>query len=216
MTFTLTDFAAEIKVEILYLNRRSDYNDILSQEVLALIDLVRKRRSIRAYTEESIDRETVNLLVEVLLRAPTSRGINPWEFIIVDDREVLKQLATAKQHGSSFLKDAALGVVVVADSTKSDVWVEDCSIAAILAQMAAQSVGLGSCWIQIRNRQRSREESSEAFIQNLLHLPEHMKVECIVSIGHPDEKRRPLAAGQLQYDKVKHNSYSDAWQGPGV
>jgi nitroreductase len=188
----------------------------LFQEVALVIDLVRKRRSIRAYTEEAVDSQTVDLLVEVLLRAPSSRGINPWEFIIIDDRDVLNQLATAKQHGSSFLKDAALGVVVVADSTKTDVWVEDCSIAAILVQMAAQSVGLGNCWIQIRNRQRSRDESSESYIQNLLGLPEHMKVECIVSIGHPGEKRRPLAASQLQYDKVKHNSYSESWHRPAV
>jgi nitroreductase len=180
-----------------------------------LIDLIRKRRSIRSYTEAGVDKETVNLLVEVLLRAPTSRGINPWEFIVVDDRELLRQLSTAKQHGSSFLKDAALGIVIVGDSTKSDVWIEDCSIAAILVQMAAQSVGLGSCWIQIRNRQHDREQSSEAFIQNLLGLPEHLNVECIVSIGHPGEKRRALSAANLQYDKVRHNGYSLGWQRPG-
>lgn len=180
-----------------------------------MIELIRKRRSIRAYTDEPIDSDTIASLVEVLLRAPSSRGINPWEFIVVDDRELLNQLATAKQHGSSFLKDAALGIVVIADSTKTDVWVEDCSIAAILVQMAAQSLGLGSCWIQIRNRQRDRDTTSEQYIHDLLGLPEHMKVECIVSLGHPAEKRRGLASGKLQYDKVRHNTYSIPWSRPG-
>lgn len=177
-----------------------------------MIDLIRKRRSIRSYTGEPVDQETMELLTEVLLRAPTSRGINPWEFVVVDDRDLLRQLSTAKQHGSSFLKDAAVGIVIVADSTKSDVWVEDCSIAAILLQMAAQSRGLGSCWIQIRNRQKERDVSSEEFIQQLLGLPEHVKVECIISIGHPGEKRRGLAASKLQNDKVRHNNYAERWQ----
>ncbi|HJV67202.1 MAG TPA: nitroreductase family protein [Geomonas sp.] len=177
-----------------------------------MINLIRKRRSIRSYTGEPIDQETVELLVESLLRSPSSRNINPWEFVVVDDRELLTQLSTSKQHGSSFLKDAALGVVICADSTKTDVWVEDCSIAAILLQMTAQSLGLGSCWIQIRNRQQNREKSSEQFIQELLGLPEQMKVNCIVSIGHPAENRRPLAASQLQYDKVNHNRYQACWQ----
>jgi nitroreductase len=179
-----------------------------------LINLIRKRRSIRAYTEQPIDQETVELLVESLLRSPSSRGINPWEFVVVDDRELLSKLSTSKQHGSSFLKDAPLGVVICADSTKTDVWVEDCSIAAILLQMSAQSLGLGSCWIQIRNRQQNRETGSEQYIQELLGLPEHMKVECMVAIGYPAENRRPLSASQLQYDKVNHNGYGARWERP--
>jgi nitroreductase len=97
-----------------------------------MIDLLRKRRSIRTYTREPVDPLIIELLVEALLRAPSSRGINPWEFIIVDDRELLARLARAKQHGSAFLEHAAVGIVVSADTTKSDVWVEDCSIAAIV------------------------------------------------------------------------------------
>jgi nitroreductase len=176
-----------------------------------VIDLLRNRRSIRTYTREPLDRESIDLLVEALLRAPSSRSINPWKFVVVDDRELLAQLATAKQHGSAFLKNAALGIVICADCTKSDVWVEDCSIAAILSQMTAVSLGLGSCWIQIRNRQHDRETTSEGFIQELLGLPEHMRVECIISIGHPGETRKPLPAGKLEYDKVRHNRYASRW-----
>jgi nitroreductase len=181
---------------------------------MTVLDLIRKRRSIRSYTEEAVDKETVDRLVEVLLGAPTSRGINPWEFVVVDDRELLTQLSISKRHGSSFLKGAALGIVVCADSTKSDVWVEDCSIAAILVQMAAQSLGLGSCWIQIRNRPHDSDSSAEQYIQKLLGLPEHIKVACIVSIGHPAEKRRGLSESQLQYDKVRRNHYGTAWARP--
>jgi nitroreductase len=176
-----------------------------------MIELLRKRRSIRKYRGGQLEPAQTELLVEALLRAPSSRNIDPWEFVIIDDRQLLRQLAAAKQHGSDFLKDAALGIVVCADSTKTDVWVEDCSIAAILAQLTAQSLGLGSCWIQIRQRFRAGGESSEEYIQKLLGLPEQIKVECIISIGVPGENRPGLAADKLQYDKVRRNGYGERW-----
>lgn len=176
-----------------------------------MIELVRKRRSIRAYTQEPVDRQSLDLLVETLLRAPSSRNIDPWRFIVVDDRELLKKLSAAKAHGSTFLKGAPLGIVVCADSTASDVWVEDCSIASILVQMMAESLGLGSCWIQIRLRPHDAGSSAEAYIQGLLGLPEHIKVESMVAIGRPNERRAPLGADELQYDKVSRNRYGEPW-----
>jgi nitroreductase len=173
-----------------------------------MIDLIRARRSIRTFTSQPVDNQLVELLVETLLRAPTSRNINPWQFIVVDDRDLLLSLSKAKQHGSAFLKGAPLGIVVCADSTRSDVWVEDCSIASILLQMAAQSLGLGSCWIQIRKRDHTSELTSEAYIQQLLGLPEHITVESMIAVGHPAETRTPLPADSLQRDKVRHNHYS--------
>jgi len=173
-----------------------------------MIELLRKRRSIRKYSTEKIDSETVGILIEAALRAPSSRGINPWEYILVDDPEVLGKLANAKQHGSEFLKNAPLAIVVCADSTKSDVLIEDSSIAAIIIQLTAVSLGLGSCWAQIRNRQHDSGKTAESYIQELLGLPEHLKVECILGIGHPAEKKEPLSADKLQRDKVKYNRWS--------
>ncbi|NVN89391.1 MAG: nitroreductase family protein [Desulfuromonadales bacterium] len=176
-----------------------------------MIELLRKRRSIRSYTAETIAPATVELLIEALLRAPSSRNINPWEFIVVDDRELLSKLSRAKEHGSAFLEGAQLGIVVCADSTTSDVWVEDCSIASILVQMTALSLGLGSCWIQIRQRRHDAKCSAEEYIQKLLGLPEHVKVQSMISIGHPDEVRMPLRSDELEYFKVKHNHFDQPW-----
>jgi nitroreductase len=173
-----------------------------------MIDLVRSRRSIRSYTSRPIDSHSVDLLVETLLRAPSSRNNNPWQFIVVDDRELLQSLSAAKENGSAFLKGAALGIVVCADSSQSDVWIEDCSIASILVQMTAHSIGLGSCWIQIRKRAHNADASSEVYIQNLLGLPEHLSVESIIAVGHPAESRAPLPTDALQRDKVRRNHYS--------
>jgi nitroreductase len=173
----------------------------------AMIDLIRNRRSIRKYTDEPIDRDKVDLLVETLLRSPSSRNINPWEFVLVDDRELLARLALAKKHGSELIKGAPLAIVICADETRSDVWVEDCSITAILVQLAAQSLGLGSCWVQIRERMHASGITSEKYVRELLGMPEHIKVEAIIAIGWPAEKRLPLTADKLQYEKVMSNRY---------
>lgn len=168
-----------------------------------MIELLRKRRSIRKFTPDKVPSEAVELLKEAALRAPSSRSINPWEFILVDDPKILRQLSKAKQHGSEFLQKAPLAIVVCADSTKSDVWVEDCSIAAIIIQLTALSLGLGSCWAQIRNRQHDKEKSAETYLQELLGLPDQIKVECILGIGFPAENPRPLAVNKLQHGKIK-------------
>lgn len=170
-----------------------------------MIELLRNRRSIRKFTSEKIHPDIVEILIEAALRAPSSRGINPWEFILVDDPEILKLLAQTKQHGSEFLKGAPLAIVVCADSTKSDVWVEDCAIAAIIIQLTALSLGLGSCWAQIRKRQHNKEKTAESCVRELLGLPEQVRVECILGIGHPAEQKRPISADKLQHDKIRSN-----------
>jgi nitroreductase len=172
-----------------------------------MIELLRKRRSIRKFTSEKIDSARIDILTEAALRAPSSRGINPWEFILVDDPKTILSLSKAKQHGSEFLKNAPLVIVVCADSTKSDVWIEDCTIAAIIIQLTAHSLGLGSCWAQIRHRSHDTEKSAETYVQELLGLPEHFKVESILGIGHPDEKKNPVSADKLNYEKIKFNNW---------
>ena len=172
-----------------------------------MIELLRVRRSIREYTDQAIEPEKLQRLKEAVLRAPSSRNIDPWEFLFINDRELLAKLSRCKLHGAVFLAQAALGVVVCANSRASDVWVEDCSIAAILLQMTAQSVGLGSCWIQVRNRAFDDATTSEHYIQTLLRIPEHVKVECIVAIGYPAEHREPLLAQYLKTSKIRTNGY---------
>ncbi len=172
-----------------------------------MIDILRARRSIRRYEKKSIAAPLLETLKEALLRCPSSRGINPWTFIFVDDPALLERLSRAKEHGASFLKGAALGLVVCGDETQSDVWVEDCSIASIVVQLAAESVGLGSCWIQIRKRQHSAEKTAEEYVQELLSIPGNLKVLSIISIGYPQETTRPIPADQLDYNKIRFNKY---------
>jgi len=171
------------------------------------IDLVRGRRSVRKYLEKPVEREKVDLLVEAALRSPSSRGLNPWEFVVVTDRELLGRLSRAKTHGATFLKDAPLGIVICADPQQSDVWVEDAAIATTLVHLAAASLGLGSCWIQIRGRRHNDGRPSSEYVAELLGLPEGREVDAIVAVGYPAEEKRPHPAEDLQYEKVSYDRY---------
>uniref|UniRef100_UPI003217D9FD nitroreductase family protein n=1 Tax=uncultured Draconibacterium sp. TaxID=1573823 RepID=UPI003217D9FD len=172
-----------------------------------MIELLRKRRSIRRYTNKAIEAQKVELLKEAVLRSPSSKNINPWEFIFVDDRELILKLKACKPHGITPLSTAPLAVVICADKTKNDVWVEDCSIASVLLQLTAQTLGLGSCWIQVRKRWYSNEVSSEQYIQNVLHIPENFKVLSIVTVGYAETERAGKSFDELQSEKIRMNGF---------
>ncbi|WP_346856105.1 nitroreductase family protein [uncultured Draconibacterium sp.] len=172
-----------------------------------MIDILRKRRSIRKYTNKRVESEKVELLKEAVLRAPSSKNINPWEFVFVDDKEIIEKLKSCKPHGVTPLTTAPLAVVICADECKNDVWVEDCSIASILLQLTAQTLGLGSCWIQIRKRMFSEEISSEQYIQNVLNIPEKFKVLSIVTIGYAETERSGKSFDELQFEKIRINGF---------
>ncbi len=171
------------------------------------ISLLRKRRSIRRYSQVEIETEKLDTLVEAALRALSSRGSNPWEFIVVSERTLLKKLAKAKEHGSAFLENAACGIVVCADPKKSDVWIEDAAIASVFVHLAAASLGLGSCWIQIRERRHSATKSAGAYVSEILGIPETLAVESIVAVGYPDEQSPGHLEESLELGKVHLNAY---------
>jgi len=175
------------------------------------LSLIEKRRSIRQFEQRPVEAEKIDALVEAALRAPSSRGFNPWRFIIVTDKGLLAELSKAKEHGSSFLEGAPLAIVVCADPSVSDVWVEDASIATIFIHLAAVSMGLGSCWIQIRKRMHNSENTSEDYVRRLLGIPENVNVESMVGIGYPAEEKAPHKKESLQYDKVFLNTYGNSF-----
>jgi nitroreductase len=177
------------------------------------LSLAKSRRSIRKYQSKPVEPEKIDSLVEALLRAPTSRGKNSWEFVVVTDSALLQKLSSAKPHGAAFLKNAALGIVVCANPQISDVWIEDASIASTFIHLAAASLELGSCWIQIREREHDDTQTAEAYITEILNLPAHIKVVSIVAIGYPDERKSAHPRESLPYDKVSLNNYGVQYSG---
>lgn len=171
------------------------------------IDLIRTRRSIRQFQNQPIAPEIIDLLVETALRSPSSRSLNPWSFVVVTDPETITALSKAKPHGATFMAKAPLAIVVCADTKKSDVWVEDTSIAMIYLHLAATDMNLGSCWIQLRKREYDSQQMASEYVARLLELPDGMEVEGIMAIGHPAEEKAPHPKSSLLYDRISWERY---------
>ncbi|MCP4747765.1 MAG: NAD(P)H-dependent dehydrogenase/reductase [Desulfobacteraceae bacterium] len=165
-------------------------------------DLIRKRRSIRKFKQKPVEKEKIDLLIETALRSPSSRGINPWEFMVVTGPELIRKLAASKPHGASFLKNVPLAFVVCGDPQKSDTWIEDTSIASIFLHLAAADLGLGSCWIQIRLRNHSDGKKASDVVKQILGLRDGLEVEAIIAIGYPDEQKTSHPLDSLERVKV--------------
>ncbi|MCQ2596385.1 MAG: nitroreductase family protein [Treponema sp.] len=150
------------------------------------IDLINKRHSVRAYSGKEVSDEVLKELIDCAKLAPTSRNKKTVEYIVVKDRELLEKLSVAKAGGSQMLKDAGAAIVVIGDSDKSDVWIEDCSIAMTYLHLAAVNLGLGSCWIQIRNRQNAESKDSGEYIKEMLKIKAPFEVLAVLSVGNID------------------------------
>jgi len=172
-----------------------------------MIEILRSRRSIRKYETRSIEKGKLDILKEAILRSPSSRGNKPWHFIFIEEKRLIEKLAQSKEHGSNFLQGAPLAILFCADERKSDVWIEDCSIATTIAHLTAQSLGLGSCWIQIRKRMHNSDITAEEYIANILSLPDYLKVETILAVGYPAEEKLPTTVESLEYNRISTNCF---------
>lgn len=170
-------------------------------------DLIKNRRSMRKFTDEELTQEEVVALLKAALMSPSSKRSNCWQFIAVDDKETLASLAHCKEMGAAFLADAALAIVVMADPLASDVWIEDASIASLMIQLQAEDLGLGSCWVQVRERSAASGMPSGEYVHGLLGIPLQLQVVSIVAIGHKGMERKPFDEAHLQWEKVHINKY---------
>ena len=172
----------------------------------SLTSLFFKRRSIRKFTADPISEAQIKELQRAALCAPTSKNCKSWEFVFVSDKDTIKALSESKDAGAQFLEGAPLAIVVMADPQKTDVWVEDTSIAATFIQLQAEALGLGSCWAQMRLRGTSNAPAATT-IKQLLGAPAHLEVECVIGVGHKDQQRSEYTDEKLPWQQIHNNKY---------
>lgn len=170
-------------------------------------ELLKVRRSMRKFTNEELTQEQVVVLMKAALMSPTSKRTNAWQFIMVDDKELLEKLSHCKAQSSQFIADAPLAIVVTADPLVSDVWIEDASIASIIIQLQAEDMGLGSCWVQVRERSTATGMPSDEYVREILDIPLQLQVLSVIAIGHKGMERKPFSEEHLQWEKVHINKF---------
>jgi nitroreductase len=144
------------------------------------------RRSIRKYINKKIPGEYYEILLKAAMHAPSGRNRQPWHFIIINNREILKKLADVNPSWN-MLEEAASAIVVCGDKNLEDsesFILQDCSAATQNLLLAAHELGLGSVWLGVH----PREERLKPLVE-ILHIPGHILPVSMVSIGKPDELR---------------------------
>lgn len=160
------------------------------------------RRSIRRYTDQPISPDDVKTILEAGLMAPTSKSARAWQFIVVEEPDMLARLCDVKPLGANSLKTTPLAIVVGVDTTRTEPWIEDGSVAASFMQLQAADLGLGSCWVQVHGRSTADGTPSEDYLRQLLGIPENISIVCILTIGHKNEERKPMDTDKLLWENV--------------
>ena len=105
------------------------------------------------------------------------------------------------------LKQAAAAIVVIADTQKQDVWIEDCSVALGYMHLAASALNLGSCWVQVRLRAAADGRSSEEFLREALGFPLNFKAEAILALGVSQQRPNPHDLQKLNLAKIHKEKF---------
>ena len=152
------------------------------------LEVIQKRHSVRRFTDEPVDRGLIDAIVDIARTAPSSKNCKSSAFMVVEDKDTLSAMSEMRDRGSAFMKDAAAAIVVMGDHSKTDIWVENASISAAFIQLAATAMDLGSCWVHVRDRQRSKDDPSkgtaEEYLRGLLGIREQFSVLCVIALGH--------------------------------
>jgi len=147
---------------------------------------IKTRRSIRKYKDKTFSKEILEDIIDSVRYAPSSHNTQPWDFIVVDKKELKEQLSQVHQW-AGFAKDSATIIAVCYDTNKckwSPSKFANPAIAATYILLSAHEAGLGACWIFIKD---SEEPEIEKKVKSILGVPKFIDIFCMISLGYPDE-----------------------------
>ena len=143
-------------------------------------DILKKRRSVRRYTDKPISRDILEDIVDCGRLAPSGNNAQPWHFLVVTKKEELKFISDKVTYGK-FIKDAAACVIVFCEKSNRH-HLEDGAAATENMIIAATSYGIGTCWVAGYNR------TYEEGIKDHFRVPENLRMISIISMGYPAEE----------------------------
>jgi nitroreductase len=167
-----------------------------------------ERRSIRRFTAQKVDRETLRQILEAAMYAPSAVNKQPWHFVVAERRETLERIMEFHPH-AGMLRTASHAIIVCGDERlqhDDGYWVVDCGAATQNLLMAAHVLGLGACWVGLHPR-----EERKSSMASLLGLPAHVKPFAMVALGYAAEtKSRPR---RFHPEKVRLEHWDQAYFG---
>lgn len=156
---------------------RGDFN-------METMETIKRRRSIRKYTSQPVDEDDLIPLIRAAMYAPSAGNQQPWEFIIIDDNDLLEEFAI-KHSNAHMLSETPAAVLICADLSRlkhDKFWVQDCAAACQNFLLAAHDRGLATCWVGVYPR-----ENRVSDIRKMLKLPDQIVPFSLIPVGKPDE-----------------------------
>ncbi|CCJ33014.1 nitroreductase family protein [Caloramator australicus] len=161
-----------------------------------------KRRSIRKYLDKPVAKEDIDDLLRAAMAAPSAGNEQPWEFIVVDDKNVLKRIADVHPY-AKMLYEAPVAIVVCGDLNKEKYkgfWVQDCSAATQNILLEATDKGLGTVWIGVYP-----DDTRVKDISNIFGIPSNVIPLSIVAVGYPDQEMQEV--DRFDPQKIHYNKW---------
>ena len=153
--------------------------------------LIAARHSVRKFEDTPVRREILDTLVEDASLAPSAKNTKSTGFMIIQDASLLEAISHMRDFGSAFVAGAKAAIVVLGDPGKTDAWVENASISATYLMLSATDRGLGSCWVQVRERYQDKNApekgTAEDYLRELLGIRDDLKVLCVIALGYPQK-----------------------------
>jgi nitroreductase len=161
---------------------------IIPGEDMDFFETVSQRTSVRKYKDKPLPKGDLEKIVDAGRQAPSARGVEPWEFIVVREKNTLALIAEKAPNGA-FLKQAAAAIIIVCRDTKH--YLEDGCAACENILLAAAALGIGACWIA-----GDKKDYAES-LKDLLGVAAGYKLVCLISLGYPAlagtrTQKRPL------------------------
>ncbi|MBU6410704.1 MAG: nitroreductase family protein [Verrucomicrobia bacterium] len=152
---------------------------------MKVIEAIERRREITRFRPKPIPEETFQALLHALHLAPAGNNALSRESVVVRERGRLDALANTTPY-MAWLREAALGVVIVANPTVSKYWLQDATLAGGFLWLAAVEQGLGMAWGAVYHSEDVAEsERRENYARGLLAIPAIKRVVAILGIGYP-------------------------------
>lgn len=165
-----------------------------------MTNMIFKRTSVRKYTGEKVDDEQIELLLKAGMAAPSACNAQPWEIVVIREKNTLLKLAELHPH-AQMLNEAPMAIAVCADTTKkpakvpdTEFWPQDCAAVTQNIMLQAAEIGLGSVWMGVYPKKEIVD-----MVSQLLNLPSHVKPFSLIAVGHPSGEVEP----KDKFDKAK-------------
>lgn len=159
------------------------------------------RRSVREYADEPVPEALVEQLLRAAMQAPSAGNQQPWHFVVLRDRTLLREIARVHPYAQMCLS-VPVAILVCGDESLEKYpgyWVQDCAAATQNLLLAARALGYGAVWVGIH----PRAERVEA-IRWLMRLPAGIHPLCLVPVGRPREHPAPqdrFNAERIRFDR---------------